>query len=74
MEPRLNRANFEDSSDFDFFSQYGIVVFSKERDEFIRVSPFNFVAFALCVVGSPLTIVGILASTGVLIDASGTCV
>jgi hypothetical protein len=38
MEPRLNRANFEDSCDFDFFLQYGIVVFSKERDEFIRVS------------------------------------
>jgi hypothetical protein len=50
MEPRLNRANFEDSSDFNFFPQYGIVVFSKERDEFIRVSPFNFVAVALCVV------------------------
>jgi len=45
-------------------------VFSKERDEFIRVSPFNFVVLALCVVSSPLTIVGILASTGVLIDAS----
>jgi hypothetical protein len=43
MEPRLNRANFEDSSDFDFFPQYGIVVLSKERDEFIRVSPFSFV-------------------------------
>jgi hypothetical protein len=67
MEPRLNRANFEDSSDFDFFPQYGIVVFSKERDEFIRVSPSNFVAVALCVVsspGSPLAIVGILASIG----------
>jgi hypothetical protein len=34
-------------------------------------------ALALCVVsspGSPLAIIGILASIGVLIDASGTCV
>src|SRR5437762_6025020 len=43
VQTRLGSVHFQDSSQFDFLLQYGIVVLLEEGDEFIRVSPFCFV-------------------------------